>query len=193
MLRKFLVSISPLISITAFAGHTLPLKFDPRTADEFSTVRPWISTGNEAVSPIKVSSNGMTMFSVAEQNKTMKWKLEAFSTQLPGKYLLVNYRAMNTIASTETNHYFIWIADTSGVEHVLITQGDLITDGKWHLAVVDLSCHNITQSINELAIQVSSGATIPAETWISSISYSDDLPADQTPVSCRQSNGRPVR
>jgi hypothetical protein len=175
MFRRIAWFVLSLSSSAAIAGHTLPLRFDHRVSGEMSTIRSWIFPDNGAFEPIKVSTQQMTMFGVAEANRSMKWQLHGFMPQPVGKYMLVRYRANGLLNSQLSRDYFLWARDFNGVGHYLLNQGDLVQDGQWHTAVIDLACSGMRASASLIAVQVSATSTPPAEAWIESISFSDSI------------------
>jgi hypothetical protein len=115
----------------------------------------------------KVAGDGETLcFHVDEPGKGMKWSISIPTVAIdPSPYLVVRYRAENL--STQGDDYLVYVDDrTRGGQLNAIRLADAKSDGRWHVAAVDLSVLTDGEAVHGLAVQVQADAKGRARLWL---------------------------
>ncbi len=107
----------------------------------------------------------------------MKWRLSippASLAELP--YLVVQYRAENL--DTTSSDYLIYLDDHNNESFHPLRLCDVIADGQWHIAAVDLGALTRSESVHAVAVQVRAGDQGQARVWLDRLALTDAIPDD---------------
>ena len=141
------------------------------------TAQPgWLS---DASTDASVSTDGRVgCFHVPRPGRGMKWSLAEPGVSLRQfPYMVVRYRAENLNAAR--TDYLIYVDDgDANTELAALRPGDLVADGKWHVAAVDVSALTEAGGIESLAVQVQADAHGDARLWLEWLAFVDAVPDD---------------
>ncbi len=165
-----------LVAAAARAGDLDDLGWREDCADaaRWSRQPGWLGNASPTAA---VTSDGQTAcFRVDEPVRGMKWSLDMPQTSLDRRpWLAVRYRA--EALNTQGTDYFIYASDrVPGRQLGPLRLCDAKSDGRWHVAAVDLGLLTDAASIDGLAVQVQAGAQGKAAVWIDWIALAAEPP-----------------
>ena len=117
----------------------------------------WLSNASRAARAS--AEDGTVCFGVDEPGRGMKWSAAMEMTPLDElPYLVVRYRARNLRAEGED--YFIYLDDRVRAKQLnAIRLCDVVADGSWHVAAVDVTTLTAAEAVHSMAVQVQAAKT----------------------------------
>ncbi len=172
------LTLAVLAASIAGAGELDDLCWSERFDDlERWTAEPaWL--GNPSDSASLVRDDSAACFQVDEPNRGMKWSAPMPSIALDElPFLVVRYRAENLNA--DRTDYLVYFDDgIASKELAAIRLCDVVADGQWHVAAVDLTTVTEAEGVTKLAVQVQAGRAGKARLWLDRIALIDAPPDD---------------
>ncbi len=169
MLRAILLFLS-----VGFGNLTFGAEWDDfgwraecRDAAAWTRQPGWL--GNTSPSAGVKSDDGSLCFRVDESSRGMKWSLATPAIALDETpWLVVRYRAENVDAHGAD--YFVYVNDHHPDRQLNpLRLCDVVADGRWHVAAIDLSTLTEAESVDGIAVQVQAGAAGKAAVWLGGI------------------------
>jgi hypothetical protein len=133
-------------------------------ADRFTAQRTWLSNPSDTAS---VATDGeAACFRVDEAQKGMKWSAPMPAVSLAETpWLALRYRAENL--NTGSTDYLVYLDDgVAGTQLNAVRLADVVADGKWHAAAVDVSALTSAEAVRGFAIQVQANPQGKARLWL---------------------------
>lgn len=132
--------------------------------------------GNPAPSAVVKGEDGSFCFQVAEPNRGMKWSLATPAIALDETpWLVVRYRAEHV--DTGGTDYFVYVNDHRPARQLNpLRLCDVVADGQWHVAAIDLSTLTEAESVDGIAVQVQATAAGKASVWLGEIGMRPTAP-----------------
>ena len=165
MAKPCVLSLAVLVASFAAAGELDDLCWSERFDDieRWTALPAWL--GNPGDSASLVRDDSVACFQVDEPNRGMKWSASMPSIALDEfPFLVVRYRAENL--NTDRTDYFVYLDDgVVGKELRAIRLCDVVADGQWHVAAVDLSTLTEAEGVTGLAVQVQASRAGKARLW----------------------------
>lgn len=152
--------------------------------DDFADASPWKTQPGWLANPsatASISSDaGVAAFRVDEPHQGMKWSRDLPPIALAETpWLVIRYRTENL--NQQHSDYSIYLRDGNAKRQLSPwTPNDLIGDGAWHVAAVDVSTLTDRSAVDQIAVQVQAGSTGEARMWLDWIGFSDTPPSDAT-------------
>ncbi|MBL7044562.1 MAG: hypothetical protein ISR77_38405 [Pirellulaceae bacterium] len=178
MTKPCVLSLAALVASFAAAGELDDLCWSERfeNIERWTALPAWL--GNPAGSASLVRDDSAACFQVDEPNRGMKWSASMPSIALDeSPFLVVRYRAENL--NTTSTDYVVYFDD--GVvdkELRAIRLCDVVADGQWHVAAVDLTTLTEAEGVSKLAVQVQAGRAGKARLWMDRLALVDVPPDD---------------
>ena len=150
--------------------------------DDFADASPWKTQPGWLANPsatASISSDaGVAAFRVDEPHQGMKWSRDLPPIALAETpWLVIRYHAENL--NQQHSDYAIYLRDGNAKRQLSPwTLEDLIGDGAWHVAAVDVSTLTDRSAVDQIAVQVQAGSTGEARLWLDWIGFSDAPPSD---------------
>lgn len=141
----------------------------------------WLSNASPTASVECKDKGGC--FAVNEPGKGMKWSMPISSAVSLAErpYLLVRYSAENL--NTKSTDYLIHLDDrVPGRQLKAIRLSDVIADGRWHWAAVDLSTLTSAVTVDLAAVQVQATSQGKARLQLGWLGFCETPPADATVI-----------
>ncbi len=181
MSRPCVLTLAVLVASIAGAGELDDLCWSERFDDlERWTAEPaWLGNPSDSASLVRDDSAGC--FQVDEPNRGMKWSAPMPSIALDEfPYIVVRYRAENL--NTDRTDYLVYFDDGIPSEELrAIRLCDVVADGQWHVAAVDLTTLTEAEGVAKLAVQVRAGPEGKARLWLDRIALVD-VPPDNVQI-----------
>jgi len=144
------------------------------SVDRWALQPGWL--GNPSTSASVTGDGGIACFGVDEPRLGMKWSasMPAISlAELP--YLVVRYRAENL--DTDRTDYLVHLDDRMpGTELHALRLCDVVADGQWHVAAVDVTTLTRADAVDRMAVQVQATGEGRARLWLDWIAMMDAAP-----------------
>ena len=176
MFKAWLSTLAVVATSVAGAGDLDDLWWSERFDDlsRWTAEPSWL--GNPTNSPSLVQDDSAACFGVYEVGRGMKWSAAMPAILLDEfPYLVVHYRAENL--NTDRTDYLVYLDDgISDKELNAVRLCDVVADGQWHVAAVDLTELTRADEVTKLAVQVQAGGKANARLWLKSIVLVDVPP-----------------
>ncbi|MFH1921575.1 MAG: hypothetical protein ABIP48_17050, partial [Planctomycetota bacterium] len=142
-----------LVACSARAGDFDDFSWhEPCTSVERWTPLPsWLANPSPTA---PVTSEAETVcFAVDEPGRGMKWSASMPAISLADlPYLVIRYRAENLV--TNGTDYFVHLDDHAGAELHALRLSDVVADGRWHVAAVDLTTLTRAEAVHRIDVRV---------------------------------------
>lgn len=148
--------------------------------DDFCDVWPWKQQPGWLANPSATASlandAGVAAFRVEQPNQGLKWSRDLPPISLAETpWLVIRYRAENL--NRQHSDYVIYLRDGDAQRQLSPwTPQDLVADGAWHVAAVDVSALTSRPVVDQIAVQVQAGPAGPAQLSLDWIGFTDALP-----------------
>lgn len=136
----------------------------------------WLA--NPSPTATLASEAGVAAFRVEPANQGMKWSRDLPRISLAETpWIVIRYRAEN-LSQIHTD-YVIYLRDGDSKRQLSPwTPKDLVADGAWHIAAVDVSDLTDRPAVEQIAVQVQSEPTGRARLWLDWVGFTDSPPRD---------------
>ncbi|MCY2995716.1 MAG: DUF6259 domain-containing protein [Planctomycetota bacterium] len=169
MLRAILLFLSAGFGDLTFGAEwdDFGWRADCRDAAAWTRQPGWL--GNGSPTAVVKIDDGALCFRVDEPSRGMKWSLATPAIALDETpWLVVRYRAENV--DTHGTDYFVYVNDHRPTRQLSpLRLSDVVADGRWHVAAIDLSTLTEAESVDGIAVQVQAGAAGKASVWFGEI------------------------
>jgi len=132
--------------------------------ERWTPLADWVSNASPTAS-VSVEAE-VACFAVDEPGRGMKWAASMPSIWLDDlPYLVVRYRAENL--DTSRTDYLVYLDDQQGdTELHALRFADVVADGRWHVAAVDVTVLTLAETVHRMAVQVQATAEGKARLWV---------------------------
>ncbi len=150
--------------------------------DDFAGVSLWKPQPTWLANPSETaavaSDAGVAAFRVDRPHQGMKWSRDLPPISLAETpWLAIRYRAENL--NQQHGDYLIYLRDGNAKRQLSPwTPKDLVVDGVWHVAAVNVSALTDRSAVDQIAVQVQAGPAGAARLSLDWIGFSDAPPPD---------------
>lgn len=153
--------------------------FEVGWVEDFATTKGWTAEhgwlSNSCPQAELSVADGVACFSVVTPGHGMKWQRPVRDLWIgEDRFLVIRYRAEGVL--TDSDEYLLYVDDGFGPETRPFRLRDVVCDGQWHTAAVDLLEVAESDTIRAFALQVQAPAAGGARLWVDEIRLSNRLP-----------------
>ncbi len=179
-----------LVLLTGLVHAAEPI--DGRSRERWRPALAWVTNPPQQYA-VRADAEGSLVFSARGAGGELPFLLSLSPAELDGdsRYLLLRYRAEGLV--TTPGNYFLHAEEGTPGGRALLLGDEVVSDGAWHLAAIDLVALRPAQPLHLLALKVRVGTTGQANVTVQRIWFADELPAGAQMARAKGAPSRSVR